>query len=251
MAGPGGHGRMCQKERLMKKTIWMMLFIILTWGQAVFAHHLWVFEENGGLTVGRGHFPDRLDEYNPVCVSEVKGFDQGGSPVLMERKDMADRTNLFPEKSVSIVSVRCDWGDRVDTTRGKKMMNRTSARAKGFKVINAFTSTQFSKTLFAPAKANCQPLGLKFELIPLSDPMVVTTGQTIGFKLLFDGKPLPGFSVLSNREIEYTTDVNGVIQLIIENSGKQLLYAAKKVPAENNTEIDFMKFMTFLTFEVK
>lgn len=234
----------------MNKAIWMALITLFMGVQTVYAHHLWVFGENEGLSVGRGQFPDRLDDYNPVYVSEVKGIDRTGVPVLLERKDAANRATFFPKNKIAVISVRCDWGDRVNTTRGKKLMNRKAAEAEGLKVISAFSSTQYSKTLFAPGKANCQYLGLKFELIPLSDPMLATPGTPIDFKLVFDGTPLAGCSVLTNRKKEYQTDANGVVQLTFKKSGRQLLYATNKVSTEKNTGLDFFKYMTFLAFEV-
>lgn len=231
--------------------MWTTLIIFLTGVQTCYAHHLWVFEETGSLVVARGHMPERIDDYDPHNVSEIKGFDQAGAPVSLERKDEASRAAVFPDKPVSIVSVCCEWGDRVNTTRGKKLMNRQAAEAAGLTVVSAFTSTQFSKTLFAPSEISTHSLGLRFELVPNADPMALAPGAPISFKLLFDGRPLAGVSISTNFERESKTDANGVAEFTFEKSGVHLLYATHKIPAEENSGLDFLKFMTFLTFEVK
>lgn len=238
----------------MKRTLlwmWMTLVILLTGVQTGYSHHLWVFEENGSFVVARGHILDRVDDYDPHHVSEIKGFDQMGAPVLLERKDDVSRAVVFPEKPVAIVSVRCEWGDRVNTTRGKKLMNRQAAEAAGLTVVKAFTSTQFSKTLFAPSDTSTRALGMRFELVPDTDPMALVPGMPVSFTLLFDGKPLAGVSILTNYEQESKTDANGVAEFTFEKSGVHLLYATHRIPAEENSGLDFLKFMTFLTFEVK
>ena len=81
--------------------------------------------------------------------------------------------------------------------------------------------------------------------------MTVAPGKPTAFKLLFDGRPLTGALVLSDREQESKTDENGVAQMTFEKSGIHLLYATHKIPAEKDSGLDFLKFMTFITFEVK
>ncbi len=238
----------------MKRTLlwmWMTLVILLTGVQTGYSHHLWVFEETGSFIVARGHILERVDDYDPHKISEIKGFDQTGAPVLLERKDEASRAVVFPDKPVAIMSVRSEWGDRVNTTRGKKLMNRQAAEAAGLTVVKAFTSTQFSKTLFAPSEISTRALGLRFELVPNADPVVLAPGTPISFKLLFDGKPLTGVLILTNDEQESKTDVNGAAEFTFEKNGVHLLYATHKIPAEADSGLDFLKFMTFLTFEVK
>jgi nickel transport protein len=216
-----------------------------------FAHYLWIQEADGAYAVCRGTIGERLDPYNPSCVTQIsaKTLDGTGLPITRtnEKKRVVFTTNEKP----AIVAVTSEWGDRVNTTRGKKLMNRQVAEAAGLTVVSAFTSTQFSKTLCAPSGINCQPLGLSFELVPLTDPMTLTPGTPTAFKLLFDGRPLAGISILTNLDQESKTDANGVAQFSFEKSGVHLLYATHQVPAEKDSGLDFMKFMTFLTFEVK
>ena len=53
------------------------------------------------------------------------------------------------------------------------------------------------------------------------------------------------------RILRMEIDANGVGHLPFEKKGMHLLYAKHKLPAENDPYLDYMQFMTFLTFEVK
>ena len=105
--------------------------------------------------------------------------------------------------------------------------------------MSAFVSTQFSKTLFAPAESNCQSMALKFEMVPLTDPMNLAPGGAVSFKLLFDGRPLAGVPILTNLNRESKTDAAGVAQFSFEKSGLYLLYATHRIPAEKKIRSGF------------
>ena len=129
----------------MKKILWTAVFIFLIGIQAGYAHHLWVFEENGKYVVARGHMPERIDAYDPKCVTDVNAYDETGSAVLVQRKDEANRVVFNSGNKISMITVRCDWGFRVNTTQGKKLISRKDAEKQGLAVISAFFSTQFLK----------------------------------------------------------------------------------------------------------
>jgi uncharacterized GH25 family protein len=216
-----------------------------------FAHNLWVQEVDGVYAVCRGTIGERLDPYNPSCVTQISAKTPDGTGLSIIRKNEKERVVFTTNKKPALVAVVSEWGDRVNTTRGKKLMSRRAAEAAGLTVVNAFVSIQFSKTLLASSVFNFQPLGLKFELVPFTDPMTLTPGVPAAFKLLFDGRPLDGISILTNFDQESKTDAKGMAQFSFEKSGVHLLYATYQIPAEKDSGLDFLKFMTFLIFEVK
>ncbi len=216
-----------------------------------FAHHLWVQNVDGVYAVCRGTIAERLNSYNPSCVKQILANSPDGTSLTINCTNEKERVVFITNEMPATVTVTSEWGDRVHTTRGKKLMNRQTAEAAGLNVLSAFTSTQFSKTLFVSSKMSTKSLGLKLELVPLADPMIVEPGTPTAFKLFFDGKPLADTLILSNLDQEYKTDKNGMIQITFEKGGVHLLYATHRIPAEKDSGLDFLKFMTFLTFEVK
>ena len=218
---------------------------------ASFAHHLWVMEKDGVYVVGRGHIGESVDLYDPACVKKITAFAGDGTEIAVTRADDKNRAMFTAATQPALVSVVSQWGDRVNTTRGKRLMNRKQAEAEGLRVISAFTSTQYSKTVFGPSDITTRPLGIKFEIVPLADPATLSAGVPLLFKLLFDGRPLSGVSVLTNYDQEATTDEDGVAEVVFDKPGVHLLFATHQIPADDASGLDFYKFMTFLTFEVK
>lgn len=236
--------------RLLSKLLIFMLPVLLL-SVPAFGHHLWVSAEDGVYMVNRGIISERTDAYDSDCVKEIKAYAEDGEPLSVERINKAEQVRFQTEAPAAMASVVSKWGDRVNTTRGKKLMSRSEAEEAGLTVISAFFSTHFSKALFKPSDQNTRPLGLKFEIVPLDNPLAARPGEAVSFKLLFDGKPLSQAAVYTLDDREIKTDKNGVARIAFEKNGTHLLYASHQSPAKNDSGLDYLNFMTFLTFEVK
>ncbi len=233
-----------------------IVFMIIALGMGVFAapgfaHYLWVEPSENGYAICRGSIGESIDPYDPICIKTIAAYAGDGTELAVTRTNEKTRAVFTAAAQPALVSVVSQWGDRVNTTRGKRLMNRKQAEAEGLRVISAFTSTQFSKTVLAASDMNTKPLGMKFELVPLADPATLSAGVPFRFTLLFDGRPLSGISVLTNHNQEATTDENGVASVVFDEHGTHLLFATQQIPADAASGLDFNKFMTFLTFEVK
>jgi len=235
--------------RLLSKLLIMLPVLLLS--VPAFGHHLWVTGDDGNYTVNRGIISERTDAYDPACVQAIKAYGQAGAPLSMQRINDAEQVSFQTDAPAALASVVSKWGDRVNTTRGKKLMSRADAEKAGLTVISAFFSTQFSKTLFKPADRNLKPLGLKFEIVPRQCPISTKPGEPVPFKILFDGRPLKNAAVYSQDDRELHTDKNGVVRIAFEKKGTHLLYTKHKTPDEGDRGLDYLKFMTFLIFEVK
>lgn len=236
--------------RLLSKLLIMLPVLLLS--VPAFGHHLWVsVDDEENYAVKRGIISARTDAYDPARVQEIKAYAENGEPLTVQRINEAEHVRFKTSAPAALASVVSKWGDRVNTTRGKKLMSRSEAEKAGLTVISAFFSTQFSKTLFKPSDKNLKPLGMKFEIVPLESPLAARPDEAVSFKLLFDGKPLGQAAIYTLDEREIKTDQNGVARIDFGKSGKQLIYAKHRRPAESDTDLDYLKFMTFLTFEVK
>ncbi len=249
---PIGAKRKGERVKLkMKKIIFSAIFIFL-WIQTGYAHHLWVIREDGRFIVACGHISDKTEAYDPECVKAVNAFDSKGNRVSLERTDDQGRAIFSSEKAekdVSMMTVRCDWGFRVNTTKGKKLISREAAQQAGLNVINAFFSTQFSKSLFENSEGITKPAGLKFEIIPLKNPFQLAPEELLPVQILFDEKPLADISVSSQGESQaIKTDKNGIALIKIGGKGIRLISARHKDPAQNNPEMDYHLFTAFLIF---
>ena len=219
-------------------------------GRPAYAHYLWVTQQDDLYIVARGTIPNDLEAYNPNAVTLIKGLDQEGGEIPIQRVDDKTRVVFRAEKAPSMVAVMCDWGSRVQTTRGKKLMTRNEAEGQGFKVLKAFLSTQTSKTLFEDGSAICQPLNLKFELVPTKSPFQLTPGKPLEVRLYFDGAPLKGAMISSAGHSQTETDDDGMARIAGCQKGWNVVTARHKVSVSGNPDINYHQFMTFLVFKV-
>jgi uncharacterized GH25 family protein len=218
------------------------------------AHHLWVVKTGDDYVIARGMAPKRIDPYDPACVKEFLALDSAGAmvaPERIQRIDGADQVRFRTGEEVSMVAVRCDWGYRVNTTKGKKLVTRQEAEKAGFRVISAFFSTQYAKVLFKDGRGNTRSVGLRFELVPLEDPHSIDAGGVLPFQAFFDGKPMVGISVFSEDGKEWKTDTAGIGHVRLSGEGLHLYMARHKVPVQGDPNREYHLFTTFLVFEVE
>ena len=219
-------------------------------GSPAYAHYLWVVQEDDRYVVARGTPQDDREAYNPAAVTLIRAFNSGGTEIPIERVNEKAKVLFRTEKVPSITLVMCDWGSRVNTTRGKKLMTRKEAEAQGLTVLKAFTSTQFSKTLFEDGDAVSKNLGMRFEIVPLKSPFKLKPGGTLDVQLLFDGAPLKETVVSTDGRIETKTDQDGMARIDGFHEGWNIIMARHTVSVSGDPDINYRQFMTFLLFRV-
>ncbi len=215
-----------------------------------YAHYLWVVQEDDRYGVARGTPPDDREAYRPAAVTLIKAFDRGGAELPLERVNEKAGGYFRTQQPLAIAAAMCDWGSRVKTTRGKKLMTRKEAEAQGLKVLKAFTSTQFSKTLFEEGDAVLKNLGMGFEIVPRKSPFQLEPGDPLEVQLLFDGTPLKDTMVSTDKRVNTKTDQDGVARIVGFHEGWNILMAKHIISMSDDPDINYQQFMTFLVFKV-
>lgn len=235
----------------MKKFLIALLINIML-ASGVQAHYLWVERQDNAFFIARGLLPDKLFPYHPGSVKEIKAFDKAGKVLTFQRLDETDKVRIIPGEAPAMVTVFSEWGYRVNTPEGKQFLTKQEALQKGLKVEEAFFSTQFGKTIFDFDEALSKPVGLRFEAVPLQNPLTLSPGQELPVQFFFDGVPLAGSRVRVDTVKDLLeTDSNGVVRLKIPGKGYQMIYASHRTPTPDRTDIDYVIYTTFLTFQVK
>lgn len=232
------------------KTILITIMLSMLFVSTGMAHDLWIAKDTSMYIVARGHAPDRIDDYDPDCVKEVRGFDTQGSPVPLDMKSGPSRMTFKADKALSVITVRCDWGYRVITTEGKKLMSREEAEKAGLRVIDAFFSTQFLKTIIAESILVTKPLGIGLELIPLKNPFRLAPKEALPVQAFFQGKALAGVDVRSHTGKTQKADSNGIAYITILPDRHELISTRHMVRSNDTSEIDYRLFTTFLAIGV-
>jgi nickel transport protein len=218
------------------------------------AHHLWVVKTDGGYVVARGTASEELHPYDPGHVTQFWAFSPDGRKLPPEkgaRIDEQKQVRFAVSEPVALAAVSCDWGYRVNTTRGKKLMTREKAEAAGLRVISAFFSTQYAKVWLQDGPWVNTPVGMKFEIVPLENPQEISPGGDLPVRLLFDGSPMKEISVFSEKGEEWKTDQDGVGRIKPAGKGFHLLMARHQVPVRDDQNKDYHLYTTFFVFEVE
>lgn len=99
-----------------------------------------------------------------------------------------------------------------------------------------------------------QPVGMRLEIVPQSDPTAVTAGSTIEVLVLDGGKPLARYPVSMLRAgaaepITAATGADGRARFTLFAAGQHMIRATKLEPSADRASVWDVHFTTF-TFEV-
>lgn len=88
------------------------------------------------------------DTFRPKHVVMLKAYDRSGREIPLKRSDQTDQARFSTESAPAMAAVVCEWGGRVNTPDGKKLLSKQQALAQGLTVLSAFESTQYAKSVF-------------------------------------------------------------------------------------------------------
>ncbi len=238
---------------MMMRKISSALFMLLTFACPLQGHDLWVTKTDDGYAVMRGRLPDSVELYRPSCIEELVAFDAKGAPLPVKRVDRERRVVVQTPSVPALVAVVAAWGHRIIDEDGKKhFMSRAQAGEAGIRAREAFSSTQYSKTLFSFDRSFGKPLGMRFEVVPQCDPFALQKGELLPVQVLFDGMPLSNCRVQSGMNTDSAeTDANGRAQIPLQGSGWHKLAVIHDIPAPQGSAIDYQRFFAFLVFQLK
>ncbi|MFP4398313.1 MAG: DUF4198 domain-containing protein [Desulfonatronovibrio sp.] len=217
----------------------------------VCAHHLWVDASSEGFLVKRGILPDDVHDYDPSFVTDIRMIDRNARELSFQKIDGPKGVMLKTEEKPELVIVTCKWGNRVNTPEGKKFMSRKEALDKGIQVESSFTSTQFSKTYFPPYNTWTKAMGLPLEILPLEEFQYHQDNNLLPVKILFQDTPLSESMVrLRPGDVNIKTNEQGIAQIPLSEKGPYTIIAFHTVPEDDNPEIDYRQFMSFIKFDL-
>lgn len=217
---------------------------------SAFAHHPWVEKEGDRFIVGWGH-PPKMDPYEPNRVKDIKAFDLKGREIALTRTDEKDKVYLSSNVDVSMITLSFEAGYRVTTPEGRKRMTKREAQRQGLQVVDSFYALQFAKSIFEWSDNITKPMGMKFELVPLKNPLSLKQGEILPLKVLYKGKPLPGITmqVGHHRDVG-KTDKDGVVNIEVPGEDIRVVVARHRV-VSSDLDADFFLYITALTWEAK
>lgn len=232
------------------KKILLVVTIVFCLASSAFAHHSWVEKEGSRFIVGWGH-PPKIDPYEPNRVKDIKALDIEGKELNLKREDEKHKVYLSSSAGVSMITLSFEGGYLVTTPEGKKRMTKREAQKAGLQIVDSFYSNQFAKSIFKHSDIVTKPMGMKFEIVPLKNPLSLKQGETLSVKVLYEGKPMSDITIETGYHKEAgKTDKDGIANIEISGQGMQVVIAKYRIPS-SDPDADILSFTTVLTWEMK
>lgn len=228
-----------------------VLFIVFMLSPFAEAHHLWVVRSGDDFRVLRGLAPEQIHPYEPVRVADIRAIDAGGRALTVHRVDEGQGVRFTLDGEPALVAVACEWGERVNTPEGKKLISRRQATEKGLLVQSAFSSTRYSKTYFSLKGNWGKPIGALLEILPLATPESLKPGDTLAIQVRDEGAPLPSCSLHVGRDAAVRkTNPKRIGHVALQKKGLQVITAIHNDRVSGHPEIDYRQIMAFLNFRL-
>ncbi len=104
-----------------------------------------------------------------------------------------------------------------------------------------------------------QPLGLRLEIVPLTNPCGLRAGDVLVVQVLFEGRPLPNVWLAAGTEgahghsypLRQHTDADGRAIVLLDRSGPWFVRALHMVASTEFSDADWQSWFSTLTFAVE
>lgn len=194
-------------------------------------------------------FDDHLELSLPATKPGIATVSVELAPKEIELTDEVVE-EYFEEISAS-EKIREQW----NRLKGKKRFKEQYTKhAKTIvSVVDSTDITNKASTVAQNDKSWREPLGLTLELVPITNPLLVKSGEVFEVQALKRGKPFESLTIGwmqagSTQRHFVTTDSSGIAKLRIEGKGPVVIYSVDlRLKADDTWESDF----TTLTIETK
>lgn len=234
----------------MKQLLAAGLVSLMAIGSA-WGHGIWVAERHGQQALVYGHGASD-DAYDPSKLVGIGGFDAKGEAVEIKGRPQNDHILLdVPEATAGILAEF----DNGFWSKDKKGKWHNKPKAEVPEAVFGGRYLKYSVSLLRESNYAVQPKGQKLEILPLTDPMTLSQGDTLAVRVLADGKPLSGVAVMAdyvndshNKSAE--TNASGEVDVTIRNDGLNVIAVATDIPADDEPNVDEIGLFATLSFNL-
>lgn len=232
----------------MNKRLVIFLLLLLSASSNVFSHDAWIERKDGQFIVVYGHGSTK-ETYDTEKVKEVRAYDTDGKTVQVKVKKEGYPVVITTHGNASLIFLYFDngfWSKTPDGYKNKPKKDVPDA-------METSHSIKYSKAILRWSDKFSRPLGVRMEIVPLKNPLLLKAGDVLPVKVFLDGKPLEGASVNAGgyHTDDLKTDKNGIAHVRIERPGHQIITAKTKIPLKDNPNADILSLSASITFEVK
>lgn len=231
-----------------------VLFLLVCFAFNTTAHEYWFepdtfFAKPGEMVpvhlyVGDGLVKDREERvYQPEKTELFKVFGltdlwdlrsktaPGAMPVYTFSADKPGNYLLAMERNWSYITLEADKFEEYLVTDGIDFISKERAKLGESKKKGKERYSRFIKSLMQVGGRNDltwkKEIGLKLEISPLANPYTKKVGDTLQFRVTFDGKPLANRTIFADNRASQTqrfkTNARGEFTMKIDNAGLWLV----------------------------
>lgn len=213
------------------------------------AHGAWIAERWGKLAVVYGHGPGD-DPYDPAKLTGLTALAEDGKEIEVKQVKADNHVVLEPASEPALIALEFDNGFWTQDAEGK-WSNKPKNEVPGAKEGGRYIKNGISLVHVHDALPAFPPQSL--QIVPLSNPIGRHAGDKIKVRVLFEGKPVSGKTLL----LDYVnlpslksgpTDANGEVEIEIRNDGLNVIAVDHAVPLTDDPAADEVGYTATLTF---
>lgn len=214
----------------------------------LWAHELWIDRDGALYTLAYGHERSGHEgakrlEYRPETVRQAACFEASG------QETRAERGRQYPvtlKGDCAVAWFQLSSGYWSKTPYGTRNLPKTEAGA----VIDSWLSVESAKRIERWSEALARPLTQELELVALSDPLRIKSGEKLRLRAFHQGKPAPGVTVAYFGKPRGVTGSDGGINIRLGEAGFQLIQASLDLALDDG-KADRAILATSLQFETR
>jgi len=180
--------------------------LLLSAGSAS-AHGFWIEQRRGHFEGVFGH-ESAVEAYPSKALVASWGYDLQGQPIKIDIQRMDDHARLVPRKPPAVLAAALN-----------------SAFFSAVEGNNE--SWKYAITVLEPGAKFNVGKDIRLVLLPEVDPLTVGTGKPLPLRVLVDGKPVEGVTLMQDYrgigtradEKDVKTDKDGRAKVIVRNNG--------------------------------
>ncbi|HXE76433.1 MAG TPA: DUF4198 domain-containing protein [Candidatus Xenobia bacterium] len=210
--------------------------------------------------------PDRIASFEAVTASgraPVSGYRVDGNSLVAEVTPGPGTTIVAAATKPRLIVLKPeDFNGYITAERLEAIVAARKARGDDDNDGRERYSKIAKLALCAPKPAAVafeKPLGLKVEILPLTDPCELEQGRELAVQVLFDGKPLAGVWLTGGyagvRGHDYPvwvrTDAEGRARVKLDRKGAWFVRVLHMVPSNEFEDADWQSWFSTFTFEVR
>ena len=184
--------------------------------------------------------------YAPAKLTRVWGYDAGGKTLELQATPGTDVVRVAAPPAATLLALEFDNGFYSRTTAGT--VNKPMNEAPG--AVSSLWAKKTAKYVVQWTPQVAKPLGLQFEIVPLS-PTAPKAGDTLMVQVLFEGKPVEGIKVSRSEHASgERTDAQGRASYRVE-AGRNFIWSERRAPVKGDPRHDTLATASNIVFEAR